>query len=91
MSLVFPNKSRSFEPAQQRVRFWGHDSAIEITFFVEADALLRMVPDTSLDEQGLLSAFDRMSAHIHDMAVKSYNRDRGRSHVYVIAARDLQN
>ncbi|MGJ3258307.1 MAG: DUF1488 domain-containing protein [Rhodospirillales bacterium] len=89
MSLTFPNECRAFEATQRRIRFWGHDSALEITFFVEADALLRMVPDTSPDERGYLSSFDRMSARIHEVARKIYERDGGRSHVYVIAARDF--
>ncbi len=56
---------------------------------METDALLRMVPDTSPDERGYLSSFDRMSARIHEVARKLYGRDGGRSHVYVIVARDF--
>ena len=33
MTLNFPNLSRSYEARQNRVRFWGYDSAREITFF----------------------------------------------------------
>ena len=33
MSLNFPNPSRSYEPDHARVRFWGHDDAMEVSFF----------------------------------------------------------
>ena len=38
--------------------FGGHDSAMEASFFVNADALKRIKPDMPPDEAGLLSAFD---------------------------------
>lgn len=39
MKLTFPNPSRSFDESGKRVRFWGYDRAIEVSFFVEAEAL----------------------------------------------------
>jgi hypothetical protein len=41
------------------VRFWGHDSALEATFFIDEGALKRIQPDARLDESGFLNAFDR--------------------------------
>ena len=34
--LNFPNRSRIFDPTRRAVRFWGHDSAMEWSFFVTA-------------------------------------------------------
>jgi len=39
MRLSFPNPSRSFDASRNRICFWGYDSTIEISFFIEADAL----------------------------------------------------
>jgi hypothetical protein len=39
MSLSFPNQSRSYDATRRAVRFWGHDSAMEASFFVTEDAL----------------------------------------------------
>ena len=50
MALSFPNRSRSFDATRRAVRFWGHDSAMESSFFVTEDALKRVQPDMRLDE-----------------------------------------
>ena len=44
MALSFPNKSRAFDATRRAVRFWGHDSAMEVAFFVTEDALKRVEP-----------------------------------------------
>jgi len=31
--IEFPNHSRSYDQTRRAVRFWGHDSAIEASFF----------------------------------------------------------
>ena len=54
MTLSFPNPSRFYDATRRAVRFWGHDSAMEASFFVDADALKRIKPDMPLDEVGLL-------------------------------------
>ena len=38
MALSFPNQSRSFDATRCAVRFWGHDSRMEASFFVIDDA-----------------------------------------------------
>lgn len=43
---------------RRAVRFWGHDSAIEATFFVTEAALKSVQPDMRLDETGMLQTFD---------------------------------
>jgi hypothetical protein len=56
--ISFPNQSRVFDPTRRAVRFWGHDSAMEWSFFVTEDALKRLQPNVLRDEAGLLLAFD---------------------------------
>ncbi len=58
MTLSFPNQSRFYDATRRAVRFWGHDSAMEASFFVDADAVKRIKPDLEFDEVALLSAFD---------------------------------
>src|SRR3954470_9285392 len=76
MLLKFPNKSRSHHATRRAVRFWGHDSAMEASFFVTEDALKRVQPDMRFDEPGLLGAFDANRALIYAAAAKVYARGR---------------
>ncbi|HBT44451.1 MAG: DUF1488 domain-containing protein [Alphaproteobacteria bacterium] len=84
MSLNFPNVSRSYEAKRNRVRFWGYDSALEITFFVDSGLLARLCPDCGDGEAGLLKAFDTMIERIHDAARKAYKGNRERSDIFVL-------
>ena len=74
MTLSFPNQSRFYDATRGAVRFWGHDSAMEASFFVNADALKRIKPDTQVDEVGLLNAFDSNLKLIYETAAKVYER-----------------
>jgi hypothetical protein len=74
MALNFPNPSRSYDTTRRAVRFWGHDSAMETTFFVSDDALKRIQPDLQFDEEGLLKAFDLHRNLICAAATKVYRR-----------------
>jgi Protein of unknown function (DUF1488) len=76
MTLTFPNESRSFDGTRHAVRFWGHDSAMEATFFVTEAALKRVQPDMRLDETGMLRAFDSNRSRIYAAAAKVYARGR---------------
>ena len=76
MTINFPNQSRSYDATRRAVRFWGHDSAMEASFFVEEDALKRIQPDMRGDEAGLLSAFDLNRKLIYAAATKVYGRGR---------------
>ena len=87
--LDFPNPSRSFDAAKNRVRFWGYDSALEISFFVEADALKRLCPEMSGVEAGFLKAFDAARARIHEVANKAYERGSKGTYAYILAAGDF--
>jgi hypothetical protein len=74
--LNFPNQSRVFDSIRRAVRFWGHDSAIEWSFFVTEDALKRLQPNMGYDEASVLRAFDDNRNAIHVAAVKAYERER---------------
>ena len=87
--LNFPNPSRSFDAAKNRVRFWGYDSALEISFFVEADALKQLCPEMSSVEAGFLIAFDAARARIHEVANKAYVRSSKGTYAYILAAEDF--
>jgi hypothetical protein len=76
MTLSFPNQSRAFDATRRAVRFWGHDSAMEVAFFVTEDALKRVQPDMQFDEAGLLRAFDSNRDLICTRAAKIYARGR---------------
>jgi hypothetical protein len=88
MALSFPNRSRSFDATRRAVRFWGHDNAMESSFFVTEDALKRIQPDMRLDERGLLSAFDANRDFICGVAAKVYSR--GRRGCYEVVAADFR-
>jgi len=85
--LNFPNQSRVFDPTRRAVRFWGHDSAMEWSFFVTEDALTRLQPKMARDEAGLLLAFDANRDKIYAAAMKAYKRDRRGS--YELSATDF--
>lgn len=94
MSISFPNHSRSYDPARRRVRFWGYDSALEVTFFVEEDALTHLDPDGATEPQSdresrieavVLRAFDRDWARVQEVAADVYKRDRGFTHLLTVA------
>lgn len=69
--------------------FWGYDSAIEVSFFVEADALKRLCPEMSSAETGLLQAFDAARNRIQDVADKVYVRGGKGTYAYILAAEDF--
>ena len=74
MALSFPNASRSYDNTRHAIRFWGHDSAMEASFYVSAEALRRLQPDLRTDETSLLEAFDSNRDRICAAAVKVYAR-----------------
>ena len=76
MTINFPNPSRSYDATLRAVRFWGHDGAMEASFYVNEDALKRIQPGLRSDEAGLLGAFDSHRDLIHRAAAKVYRRRR---------------
>lgn len=89
MTLNFPNESRSFDETRKRVRFWGYDRAMEISFFVEADALQKLHPGAAGNETELLQAFDAARQLIHATANKVYSRGSRQSYSHVLTASDF--
>jgi hypothetical protein len=83
--LNFPNQSRFFDSTRRAVRFWGHDSAMEWSFFVSEDALKSIKPDMQRDEAAFLNAFDANRTLIYAAATKAYKRDRKGSYELVVA------
>jgi hypothetical protein len=74
--LNFPNRSRIFDPTRRAVRFWGHDSAMEWSFFVTEEALKRLQPKADRNEASLLLAFDSNLTAIYVAAKKAYSQGR---------------
>jgi hypothetical protein len=74
--LNFPNSTRSFDTTRRSVRFWGHDSAMEWSFFVTEQALRRLEPTAARDEENLLRVFDTNRAKIYAAAKSAYERER---------------
>jgi len=92
MTLNFPNESRSYDSAKKRVRFWGYDGAIEISFFVEADALKklgRLSLEATDIEARVLSVFDAARERIHRVADKVYGRSRRGDYVHCLTLADF--
>lgn len=87
--LSFPNESRSFDSRKNCVRFWGYDSAIEISFFVAVDALQKLSPEMSRAEAEILKTFDAVRERIHEAANKIYVRDHKGAYAYTLAAQDF--
>jgi hypothetical protein len=83
--IEFPNHSRSYDQTRHAVRFWGHDSAIEASFFIDEDALKRIQPNARLDVSGFLNAFDSNRDLICAVAAKLYVRGRRGSYDLVAA------
>jgi hypothetical protein len=83
--IDFPNHSRSYDSTRRAVRFWGHDSAIEASFYLSEDALTRIQPDVRLDESGFLNAFDANRDKICAAAAKIYVRGSRGSYDLVAA------
>jgi Protein of unknown function (DUF1488) len=85
MTLNFPNRSRSYDATLRAVRFWGHDGAMEVSFYVNEDALKRIEPGLRSDEAGILGAFDLHRDLIHKAAAKVYRRGRKGSYELIPA------
>jgi hypothetical protein len=85
--LNFPNTSRCYDAKRRCVSFWGHEGALEVTFFVEEEAVFRLAPDTRHNEVAVLASFDKNRERILDVARKVYSRRQRGS--YVLVASDF--
>jgi Protein of unknown function (DUF1488) len=68
MTLNFPNASRHYNPTQRCVCFWGHDSAFEISFHLDEEALCKISPFVDRNEASLLHVFDVNRLRIQESA-----------------------
>ena len=80
MALNFPNPVRTFEPGRACVSFWGSDSALEISFQIEIDALRKLGAGAGDGESQMLSVFDQNRAAILKAATNAYGRRRSTYH-----------
>jgi hypothetical protein len=85
--LNFPNESRSYDATRHCVRFWGHDGALEVSFFVEEAALLRIAPEMRHNEIAVLQSFDANRDRILKAARAIYSRRR--KGAYALTASDF--
>ncbi|TPQ38372.1 DUF1488 domain-containing protein [Bradyrhizobium guangdongense] len=83
--IEFPNLSRSYDRTRRAVRFWGYDSAIEASFFIDEGALKRIQPDAGSSESGFLTAFDSNRDRICAAAARMYVRGSRGSYDLVAA------
>ena len=67
------------------MHFWGYDSAIEVSFFINEDALTILQPEAHLDEAGFLAAFDANRDSIVAAAARKYFRNSKGSYELVAA------
>jgi hypothetical protein len=91
MKLTFPNPSLSFDESGNRIRFWGYDRTIEVSFFVETAALKRLCPGLGSPESGFKEAFDKARGRIHEVADEVYQRGgKGKGvYSYVLSVADF--
>lgn len=88
MSLIFPNRSRSYDETAKRIRFVGYDGTFEIRFFVETNAFATTTAAAASPEAGYLAAFDEARSSVYEAARKAYSH--GRRNMYVLTALDFQ-
>jgi hypothetical protein len=89
MTLIFPNRSRSYDEAGQHIRFLGYDGMFEVPFLIEIEALANPNPEAATAEAGYLAAFDAARDSIHEAARKAYSR--GRKNVCVLTSADFRH
>lgn len=88
MTLNFPNRSRSYDEAEQRIRFIGHDGMTEVRFSVEVAAFAKAKSDSDSAEDDYLAAFDAARVSIHDAARSAYAGSR--KPLYVLTPSDFR-
>ena len=76
MTLQFPNPIRSYNEAHHDITFWGHDTAMEITFVIEREALELMCKQKNLDESALCQTFDQHVELIQATAQRLYENHK---------------
>lgn len=88
MSIAFPNRSRSYDTTEQRIRFLGHDGMFEVRFFIGLDVLAKTAAAKVSSEKDALSAFDEKRRSILEAAEKAYARGK-RNNMCVLTPADF--
>ena len=88
--LRFPNPSRNYDGSKKRICFWGYDSSIEVSFFIDIDTLRLLHPGMSDIESGFLETFDAERERINVMANKVYTQGSNGSYSYILLAADAR-
>ena len=83
-AISFHNSTRSYDETACVVRFWGYDRALEVSFFIEEDALTKMSSQVLFNPHGFLRTFDVNLGRIREMASILYARRTG-SNIYSFA------
>jgi Protein of unknown function (DUF1488) len=89
MALHFPNASRNYSPTRHCVCFWGHDSAFEVSFHLDEEALYKIGAYANRDEASLLRVFDVNRARIEETASVAYSHSRRPQSCIRLSASDL--
>lgn len=89
MTLEFPNQSRSYDSVRNRIQFWGYDSAIEVTIFVDSDVLQKIDPAAATDESGCLAVFDSAREKIETVARETYHRQGRGTYACALTTKDF--
>ncbi len=76
MAISFPNSARSYDEANRRVRFLGHDGMFEVRFFVSADVLAGELSQRTASVDDYLASFDALRPRIQKVAEKAYAKTR---------------
>lgn len=90
MALSFPNQCRSFDHSRKCVCFWGHDNVIEVSFFVNLEALQTLNPSTGDSADACLDTFDKDIELIHQVAYDIYTSTRKTTYAHTLMATDFQ-
>lgn len=89
MTIKFPNPSRSFDESKRSVHFWGYDQTMEVSFYVEAEALKKLSPEMDNAEPGFLKAFDDARDKIYKAAAKTYAKSKTHAYSYILTAENV--
>ena len=76
MALSFPNQARSYDEANRRVRFVGHDGMFEVRFLVPAAMLASEQSQRTASPSDYLKSFDALRLDIQKVAEKAYKATR---------------
>jgi hypothetical protein len=88
MSITFPNRSRSYDESERRVRFMGYDGMFEVKFFVGIDTLAKALAAKLSSENEALSAFDNLRKKILEAAERVYGKSK-RGNMFVLTPADI--